>query len=585
MENQGKIINFAKKAGDIRTYVDQITKDPKLMALCMSQYASSYLALKAQLGNGFTYLDWQKCIMMIKLDKDKQKITSLDVDYKTDEKTGFIKEEISGVTIASGIEVVNEKPDALALANYMAGLAIDMTTNVKTGVREGIVKNTDVLSQSSIKIEDMKMDSSALADVAYGVEEAGCKADVIIANFEDNDSFAEAIVNCAPPLASASVNEDLFGFLTLVPSEFSPVTDMGEEEIDKTIEIMLKSKLPSGPYRRRCDSHVYGVRFPITGVRYIEAIMDHPIPENITDVHLYTKDITYAVAFANRYPKKNFFVLSNNSSFNDKARIGTLRRFEMIDFAVKNPDNVMRIGLDYEKPNEPKTRNVEGKTIWTNAIAVDLETILTDIKYKHYSRYMHVMAYDPPVHDDSTGQYVSGTHGYFTMSTKCRDGVVVATTNSKLKTLRKYGEIKTLVANSLIHHLLSPWIITPLCETKGIFEGVFPILNGKITTKTSKELDKVLAGLSNIRVTRQVGDLTSKFAKDKLSDLVSKKEEDIPLVKNRPKKIDTTPNERQTESVSSSSFVQAPSIATVPVVQQRPSFRGAFMKALSDVDK
>lgn len=316
------------------------------------------------------------------------------------------------------------------------------------------------------------------------------------------DNFIKAAPQSFKPLPME--RENLKAVTTVKTFELMP--KMKNEIKEKVITTMARTPYPkNAPISEFNNAHVFGVPFPKSVYKYVGLAYDCDVPDDITDIHIHSSDIKYALAMSNKYKDKRVTYISSVPVGEDKAMIRGRRQEQM--FAEN--EKAMGIFINYVVPPAKKDGDpfIDGRVIdkW------DFEYTK---HYSHWFRYCSIFAALPkmsykPSFDTRTGKVCQSSHGE--------------------KFYLPYDELLSAMMAILVHRYIYVWYGLPLvCKVK-----CFKPLHGfEASLVMTKEAAKSLLGKAFLSFVNENDDLLSTFTEyyDKLFvnnlQVVKKKEKE-----------------------------------------------------------
>jgi hypothetical protein len=288
-----------------------------------------------------------------------------------------------------------------------------------------------------------------------------------------NASMTKALVDAAPVPFNVVRNKIRDRF-TLVPAAFTfkamPLPSSNLLLLRKLYSAKPSDKTALASYN---NSHYYGMPIPKDLYKYFNFLTDVVVPDEVTHLHIYNKDVKFAMILHHAYPNKKITYLSDDE--HDMGLINTAsRRVMKAQFA-----KVTRT-YDTDRKSYVRTTVISDNIAKFMAIFPDLkvnlstkgkadkstpEKELTDLllsfrnkehdqasvvsNYKHYFRYVNVFGI--PEKDDEREYYMRP-------SCSSRQLKVVATSGAQTIT---YAEAVADVLTSYYHWLHYSWYTIP----------------------------------------------------------------------------------------------------------------------------
>jgi hypothetical protein len=240
--------------------------------------------------------------------------------------------------------------------------------NNLVGVCDVLEKEKSFTSESAVAVivnELQNVQSNVPLNVAYIMS---APVDVKMPDNKEKIKFAETNnVPMLPSTAQCVVKEK--------PS-YGP-----EQSIAVYTRLVSGSHSRSGHIGAYMARHVYGFKVRPDMVRYIDFLSDFRLLEGIKTIHLYTKDIKYAVGLINMYPHISV-VMRGKVDMPEKNRLSIMRAETMRKCA--GDESVMGVWVKVERYSQPsKTVSVQLHTQ-----SCDKHRLVQMMQYKHYFRYI-----------------------------------------------------------------------------------------------------------------------------------------------------------------------------------------------------
>lgn len=360
---------------DVLSYVKTLTEDEKRQIRISSVMA---LGAKAkQAGKSFAlFLKVQQYLLSI---KGKDTGTSVDLEFATttDKKEVVMTNVVTKETYTNGLKC-NKKGhlDGGSVVDFMMGL---MPSFVDKGS-----KGASLYQPSSGCPKDFKIKAGELGCLMEVFEDPTEKTyKNVQLDLADQTGYHQVLVDSAPSVVTVEAAKTDNGVPVIYTHTVSNIDTTCEKEDLALLKNVVKITHPKGGIRRFCEERAaYGVPLTVGQMKVIAAINDHNIPKEVNDLHLYTKDHVYAIAYRNKYPDLTISVLGSLDAVVDKGKFSIKTENSMIKTKT---DKTMRISFDMI--TVPFTEI--GDAI-PNGAKVDEKEKKRDSKYTYYSRYMSV---------------------------------------------------------------------------------------------------------------------------------------------------------------------------------------------------